>query len=349
MKLGLWLEPRAAVSSEVYRKNPELFLMPPKEAVPEMLAADGDLATTKWAQMFVNTIAHQGLLDLSQQPARALFEGQLEDLIRLGADWIWFDLNIDPRVAVWNGHEAEGRKGMLELGFYQGLYRVFDTVLRRHPNVWLESCAGGGRIIDLGMLRRSHSIWVNDSSLDDDVNRNLRGGANLLLPAVYIQSGLFLNEEVLSDPVAPGTALGGSHRFLTHFGGMFQFGQGLCYWSESDIRDARHHVDVFKSYRRYFSGDYYRLLPMPQNRAVWDGWQYHEPMTDSGIVVIFRLKDSAAAEQRVRPSGVRTLQYYHWEVVLGDALVSPQDTEISVTMGSSNATLLHYYRKPEVG
>ena len=32
MRLGLWIEPRAAVSSEMYRAHPELFLRPPEQA-----------------------------------------------------------------------------------------------------------------------------------------------------------------------------------------------------------------------------------------------------------------------------------------------------------------------------
>jgi alpha-galactosidase len=283
------------------------------------------------------------LLDLSRDQARAIFLKQLEDLIGLGADWIWSDFNTAPRSIFWDSYESRDRKGLLELGFYQGLYRVFDALLERYPNVWLETCASGGRLIDLGILRRSHSIWVNDASQDDDANRNLRGGANALLPAVSIQNGIFLNKDILSDPIIGGS-LGGGYRFLTSFGGNFQFGQGLCYWNASDLREARRYVERYKEFRKYLEKDYYHLLPMPRDRAAWDGWQYHDTATDSGILLVFRMKDSAEDRKLIRPRTTKALNGYRWSVVLGDAAVEMHGQELSISMSAPNAVLVHYFR-----
>ena len=132
---------------------------------------------------------------------------------------------------------------------------------------------------------------MNDHHVDDSPNRNLRGGLNRILPAVYIQNSIFLNREVPAKP-QENIDLGGSHRFLTYFGGNFGFGQGVCFWKKKDIQAAASYASLFKKYRHYLEKDFYHLFPLPQTKDAWDGWQYHDPENDNGIVLVFRLKDS---------------------------------------------------------
>ena len=80
------------------------------------------------------------------------------------------------------------RQGDLELGFYAGLYSVFERLLEKYPSVWIEGCASGGRMMDLGSLGRTMSMWINDDSVSDDRNRRLRLGANHFLPSHYLQN-----------------------------------------------------------------------------------------------------------------------------------------------------------------
>jgi hypothetical protein len=195
--------------------------------------------------------------------------------------------------------------------------------------------------MDLGEFRRSHSIWVNDHWVDDDVNRNLRGGLNQLLPAVYIQNSLFLNGEVLSKP-QQNIDLGGSHRFLTYFGGDLGFGQGVCFWKENDIKEAAKYAAIYKQYRHYLENDYYHVFPMPQSKDAWDGWQYHDPNTDSGIVLVFRLKDSKMDEAVPSLRSIKDPSKYVWSVVAGKADIEPTKDSLSVRMTAPNAALLHY-------
>jgi alpha-galactosidase len=139
------------------------------------------------------------------------------------ADWLWFDLNTDPRPLFWDHYEESDRRGIAELGYYRGFYRVLDTLRDRYPNVWIECCANGGRLIDLAMLRRCHSIWKNDyvgywgigQEPDADISRSLTNGINCFLPAVYVHSGFYLPEEVILDD----TAIMDEYHYLSHFAG----------------------------------------------------------------------------------------------------------------------------------
>ena len=77
--------------------------------------------------------------NLSDTRAQDLFISQFEQLIdTYNASRIWFDYNTAARQTHWNQHEAEDGQGLLELGFYRGLYAVFDRTLGTYPSVWIE-------------------------------------------------------------------------------------------------------------------------------------------------------------------------------------------------------------------
>ena len=140
----------------------------------------------------------------------------------------------------------------------------------------------------------------------DDPCRNRRGGLNRVLPAVCIQNSMFL-------PDRYGTC--GKDRFLTYFSGDLGFAQGLPFCKEADIQAAAKYTAIYKKYRHYLTGDYYHLLPMPTGRNAWDGWQYHDPKDQSGILLIFRLGESKQEEMTVRPRAVDDLGRYTWSVI----------------------------------
>jgi alpha-galactosidase len=316
MKFGVWIEPRATKGCPLYDKHAELFYP-----------------------------GGEGLMRLDLPGGPEMFQGVFDQLIRdYGVDWVWLDYNVSPRTLWWNKMESADRKGLMELGFYQGWYKAIDETFKKHPNLWIESCASGGRIIDLGQLRRSQSIWVADEAVVDDACRNRRHGLNHVLPAVCIQSSMFIAPEFQLN-VKPDASLGGEHRFLTYFSGDFGFAQGLPFWKAEDIQAAANYVAIYKRYRHYLEGDYYHLLPMPTTRDAWDGCQYHDPQSRSGILLMYRLGESKQEETSIRPRAVDKVGQYRWSVIAGEAVVQAAGEGLTVRMGTSHASLMYYQRK----
>ncbi len=315
MKFGVWIEPRATPGCPLYDTDRGLFYP-----------------------------GAQGLMRLDLPEGSALFQGVFEQLIRdYAVDWVWLDFNVAPQ-GFWKKVEDSGRAGLIELGFYQGWYRAIEETYSRHPGLWVESCASGGRIIDLGQLRHSQSIWVADEAVTDDANRNRRHALNRVLPAVYIQSSLFIDPAFVGN-VKPDVRLGGEHRFLTYFSGNFGFGQGLPFWNEDDVKAAGKAVALYKQVRSYLEGDYYHLLPMPASRDAWDGCQYHDPQGRSGIVLMYRLGESRTNEVVVVPRAVALPQAYDWSVAAGDASVRCAGGKLTVRMDKPSAALIQYRPK----
>ena len=243
--MGVWITPQASNLSQIYPRHSTLYLN--------------------------STKSDNNLLNLSDHAAQDLFYGQFKTLIdEFNCSRIWFDYNTQARSTHWNLHEAEDGQGLLELGFYRGLYAVWERTLAAYPHVWIEGCASGGRLIDLGSLSRTHSHWINDDSVDDDRNRRLRLGANHFLPAHYLQNAFLpvgtgaLPPHVLEPVVGPISV--DPQRLLTYFNGVLQFGQGVAFWSNASIAAAAGMVRSYKDIRRFLDPlccDYYRLFERP--------------------------------------------------------------------------------------
>jgi alpha-galactosidase len=183
--MGVWITPQASyLDQRTFQKHKGLYLLG---------GGPGAAPSTN------------NLLNLSDPAAQDLFFNQFETLIlKYNCSRIWFDYNTDSRQSHWNLWEQQDGQGLLEMGFYRGLYNVFDRTLAKYPSVWIEGCASGGRMIDLGSLSRTMSHWSNDDSVNDDRNRRFRLGANHFRPAHYIQSEQFSPLPFSSRPIPAG-------------------------------------------------------------------------------------------------------------------------------------------------
>jgi alpha-galactosidase len=267
-----------------------------------------------------------------------------------GANWLWFDYNTEPRPVFWNDIEEPDRKGIMELRWYKGLYNFFERLMKKYPDLWIESCASGGRIIDLGVIRRCHSIWVSDYSGfqdagqdgDADMCRNMRSGLNKFLPAVYIQNAIFIPKAVQnSKEIFP------LYDYLSHFAGDLQFGQGLPNWKEADVQFATYVTSKYRTYRHYLEEDFYQLVPIPKDKTGWDGWQFDDRKSDSGILILFRMPDCESPAFTIPVHGIAKVTDYSYEVILGNGKIHKKDGALIAELEHKYDAMLVYYRKVE--
>ena len=334
MKLGLWFDPRINPRADAFEEHRDI-LLPPDESMME--PGKPFSARDFWG-------SH--LVDLGRQEGQNyLFELMDRFAGEYGAEWIWLDMNAYPRDLYWNALEPEDRRGLMELRYYRGLYTALDRFRSEHPGVRIESCANGGMVIDLGMIRRSHSIWINDyvafdgigQATDMDITRNYRSGANHFLPTALVQSSLYIPKSVReSDETF------GEHNYLSHFAGSMTLGQGLCHWKPADVAEAARCVGQFKEIRHYLRGDYHELFPLPEGKDAWDGWQFHDPETERGLLMLFRLPDSEQTTQTIRLHGLSEDAEVRFNVRLGSVELTHRgggETEVTLP---GQAALVEY-------
>ena len=89
------------------------------------------------------------------------------------------------------GHGPDGRPGVH--AHTLAVYRLLDELRERHPGLEIESCAGGGGRIDLGILERTDRVWASDC-IDALERQQIQRYTQLLLPPELIGSHVGAHE-----------------------------------------------------------------------------------------------------------------------------------------------------------
>ena len=259
----MWFEPERVVAGTfIAREHPEWVISPSK---------DGG-----------------GLFNLGIPEARQFMTDYLNAAIKAyRLSCLRIDYNIDP-LPFWQFLDAKepNRVGMAEMRYVEGLYRMWDDLLKANPGLFIDNCASGGRRIDLETMSRSIPLWRSDNTCDM-LDHN---PATVLAAARKNQlMSAGLNRYVPFSTVGQMGAT--PYLFRSGFNAGIAFGE--------DVRPRDYPRDLLKQgiaegkrIRKYFLGDFYPLVEAGTDPRDWCILQYHRPETDDGMVLAFRRDQS---------------------------------------------------------
>ncbi len=330
MVMGLWYDPRLNIFTDAQKQWRDA-LTRYKSVVPADKSYDLEL------------------IDMGREAGReCMFELLERFVVEFGAKHVWHDLNTSPRFRFWHDSEAEGRKGLMELRHYMGSDMVYDRFMKEYPDVWIKWCGSGGSMMNLGVLRRVHNFRLADfggvqnaETMDSDALRDMRTGLNWILPTPYLVN-------IMKLPGAADPNESREFALLNQFGSIFGLHHTCRNWTARDRADAVRIIGVYKNLRHYLrDGDFWSLWPFPQDQTGWDGWQFHDQKTGTGILVFFKRQDaldqdSNTAELRWPEADLTGLDFTS---VLGEVEVKAEGKQLAVTM-PSRAALVRYDRIP---
>jgi len=269
MKSIIWHEPeRVRPDTWLYKQHPEWLLGP---------GPDGD----------------NRLLDLGNPDAWRWVVEHFDGLIRAnGVDVYRQDFNIDP-LTYWNVGDSPGRRGITQIRHVTGFLAFWDELRRRHPGLLIDTCASGGRRLDLETLRRSVPLWRSDDQGDATTEQCHSYGLALWCPyhgtgigtdSVYLlRSGMTPSYLVFFNP---DTALNATQALVQRM------------------------TREWRSFADDLLGDYYPLLPYTINLDVWNAWQFNRPETGTGVVQVFRRDYSTVPAMRLPLRGLDATATY---------------------------------------
>ncbi len=278
LKFVLWFEPeRVKTNAPVFKEHPEYFLSRENDS-NHLLNLGNDEA---WQYCF-DTLS--GIIE------------------KLGVDFYRQDFNFDP-LNLWRNHDEENRNGINEIKHITGMYRLWDSLLRKFPNLCIDNCASGGRRIDVETLRRSVPLWRSD----------LQCPANYCIEDTQAHNMQFSTWMPYSG-TGSGRDWGDSYRIRSAYAGAlttnYTFSEKDSFGSEEQIKWIKKYLNEYLKIREYFYADFYPLTDSIESEFSWNASQFNRPENGDGMVQAFRHAKSPFAAANFKLHGLDSAKTY---------------------------------------
>jgi alpha-galactosidase len=306
-KFLLWLEPQRVCKGTLWYelKNRPDWLLELGNGVPEYKQRNINWGIphedTRWIiyESRRSQIAEDDILfNMGNPEAREFLTDFLsEKIVEFGLDWYREDFNIAP-LEYWQHADAPDRQGITEIRYIEGLYKMWDELLRRYPHLMIDNCASGGRRIDLETISRSTALWRTDWPVDS-VHKQCHTFGLLQWVPLNMSSGSVLkkrNEYELRSSMTAGL--------------MVQLWERDTASDEEKAKDARELIIQYLNIQKYFYGDYYPLTAYSTARDVWIAWQLDLPEIGEGMIQAFRRENCPQESSRLILKGLEENSKY---------------------------------------
>ncbi len=238
-----------------------------------------------------------GLLRLDDPNCRVWLTDHIDKIItEQKIDFYRQDFNIDP-LDFWRRNDAPDRQGITEIRHVEGYFAYWDELIRRHPDMPIDSCASGGRRNDLETMRRSVPLLRSDWYASPSGQQCQTYGMSLWLP--FQGTGVIHEKD--------------EYWSRSSLVAEFSFGPGSEGLQVVDFKRLRRVLDAWRRLADYILGDFYPLMPYTQSTDTWMAWQYDRPDAGGGAVQVFRRETSVYEAARFKLKGLDPQAIYTLE------------------------------------
>lgn len=243
-----------------------------------------------------------GLLNLGNPEAWQWLVEHIDKLmIDEGIDLYRQDFNMDP-LTYWRDADAPDRQGITEIKHVTGYLAYWDELLKRHPDMFIDSCASGGRRNDLETMRRSIPLWSSDYTYTSSTLCEPVGGQ-------CCSYGISLWLPLYGTGCANYEHPSGFHSTID----VYQTRSTMVPFTNLlfDLRDKNLNYGVLRRMIRQwrelaacYLGDFYPLTRYSTGDDVWMAWQYNCPEEGKGAVQAFRRDNCVFDSGRLKLFGL---------------------------------------------
>ena len=181
-------------------------------------------------------------------------------------------------------------------------YAIYDELRRHHPNLFLEVCNDGGRMVDFGSAAHGDYFSVTDT-YDPLANRRAFYDASYVLPPAMLES-------YVENYPAPRIE---NFRYVLRSGmlGWFSLMLDASQWTLEQREAAQREFALYKSRLRPLirDADVYHVADRPDG-VHWDGMEYYSTRLRRGVLYAFRGSASDLPTHRFRLSGLEPASRY---------------------------------------
>lgn len=245
MMFGIWIEPEMVNrDSDLFRKHPDWVMND-----PEYRACHG-------RNQFVLDFSNPEVVDYIFDCLDRVFD-------EADINYVKWDMNrsmseVFSRV---KGQE-QGRVGH---AYILGVYRLYEMLIQKYPDILFESCSSGGGRFDAGMLYYAPQCWCSDDT--DAVERMMiQYGTTMCYPISSIGAHVSASPNHQLKRVTPLNT-----RFNVACFGAFGYELDLSVLPDEEKQEIKEQIAFMKQYRQLIQyGTFYRLSsPFEGNTMAW--------------------------------------------------------------------------------
>jgi alpha-galactosidase len=264
MDFGLWVEPEMVnPDSDLYRAHPDWVLHFPGRPETEQ--------------------RNQLVLNLARPDVHEYVLGFLDKLLNENdIAFLKWDYNRNWAEPGWDQLPANEQKRVY-IAFTQSLYAIFAELRKRHPNVEIESCSGGGGRVDLGILRYTDEVWPSDNTDPFDRLAIQDGFTYAYTPQVMMawvtDSPHDLEHQIRVTSIP--------YRMLSSMQGSLGIGANIAKWTPEEMATAKRLIAAYHAVQATIvQGALYRLIS-PRDGSEFSATQTVNQNKSQSVVFAF--------------------------------------------------------------
>ncbi len=264
MDFGLWFEPEMVnPDSDLYRAHPDWVLHFPGRPESEQ--------------------RNQLVLNLARPDVRDYVLGFLDKILTENdIAFLKWDYNRNWSEPGWDQLPTAEQKKVY-VAFTQNLYGILAELRKRHPNVEIEDCSGGGGRVDLGILRYTDEVWTSDNTDPFDRLSQQDGFSYAYTPQVMMawvtDSPHDLGHQVRVTSIP--------YRMLSSMQGSLGIGADITKWTPDEMATAKRLIAAYHEVQpTIVEGALYRLLS-PRDGSEFSATQTVNAIKSQSVVFAF--------------------------------------------------------------
>jgi alpha-galactosidase len=165
LKFGIWIEPEMVnPESELAKKHPEWVVKSGKRDILPM--------------------RNQWLLDLTNPQVQDFVFNTFDQVVSMSPNISYIKWDANRHVDnVGSDYLPKENQTHFWHDYVQGLYRVYDRIRAKYPDIEIQLCSSGGGRLDFGALKYHDEFWASDNT--NPLNRIfIQYGSNTFFPAI---------------------------------------------------------------------------------------------------------------------------------------------------------------------
>jgi alpha-galactosidase len=315
LKFLLWFEPeRVSPGTLIEKQHPDWILHTQNEG--------------KWGGRFNfgNPQARQWITEL--------LSTRIDDW---GIDIYRNDNNICP-LPFWRAADSQDRQGATENHDIEGLYAMWDELLKMHPKLEIDNANWRITGPDIEAMKRTIGSLTRSEITSGGLPHPVSDQAQTAELSLWIPLHANLLHALTPYSLRSTSTTG--------------VGIGLDLRSSYIPRDQlKKAIEQLKDLRPFWLGDYYPLSPINFKENAWCGWQFDRPDLQAGVALLFR-RDKA--EEPVFHAALRALgPEARYEVTVSESydekerrvMTGAELGKVRVELNSAPGVMLVRYRK----